>query len=114
MLCTFLHRVSWEPVKASASREWSHGPAVNSHHLLSAGDSREPVHNTQLIRGLLITVPNLGCFLGAWCTWPLTCVHVCLPPSQLALDYGIKFMETSAKANINVENVSPRPTALAP
>lgn len=24
---------------------------------------------------------------------------------QLALDYGIKFMETSAKANINVENV---------
>lgn len=33
------------------------------------------------------------------------CVHV-LPPLQLALDYGIKFMETSAKANINVENVS--------
>lgn len=29
-------------------------------------------------------------------------------PLQLALDYGIKFMETSAKANINVENVSPR------
>lgn len=29
-----------------------------------------------------------------------------LSPSQLALDYGIKFMETSAKANINVENVS--------
>lgn len=28
-------------------------------------------------------------------------------PLQLALDYGIKFMETSAKANINVENVSP-------
>uniref|UniRef100_A0A8C6HZT7 small monomeric GTPase n=1 Tax=Mus spicilegus TaxID=10103 RepID=A0A8C6HZT7_MUSSI len=26
---------------------------------------------------------------------------------KLALDYGIKFMETSAKANINVENVSP-------
>lgn len=25
---------------------------------------------------------------------------------QLALEYGIKFMETSAKANINVENVS--------
>lgn len=25
---------------------------------------------------------------------------------QLALDYGIKFMETSAKANINVENVT--------
>lgn len=24
---------------------------------------------------------------------------------QLALEYGIKFMETSAKANINVENV---------
>lgn len=35
--------------------------------------------------------------------------HVCLPLSQLALDYGIKFMETSAKANINVENVSPGP-----
>lgn len=33
------------------------------------------------------------------------CVHVS-PPLQLALDYGIKFMETSAKANINVENVS--------
>lgn len=30
------------------------------------------------------------------------------PLLQLALDYGIKFMETSAKANINVENVSPR------
>lgn len=30
--------------------------------------------------------------------------HISLP--QLALDYGIKFMETSAKANINVENVS--------
>lgn len=33
----------------------------------------------------------------------------CLSPPiccQLALDYGIKFMETSAKANINVENVS--------
>lgn len=29
-------------------------------------------------------------------------------PLQLALDYGIKFMETSAKANINVENVSPQ------
>uniref|UniRef100_A0A3B3UAS6 Ras-related protein Rab-13 n=1 Tax=Poecilia latipinna TaxID=48699 RepID=A0A3B3UAS6_9TELE len=28
-------------------------------------------------------------------------------PVQLALEYGIKFMETSAKANINVENVSP-------
>lgn len=42
------------------------------------------------------------------------CVHICLSPSQLALDYGIKFMETSAKANINVENVSPRPTVLAP
>lgn len=41
-------------------------------------------------------------------------LHVCLPPSQLALDYGIKFMETSAKANINVENVSPRPTAPTP
>lgn len=25
---------------------------------------------------------------------------------QLALEYGIKFMETSAKANINVENVN--------
>lgn len=25
---------------------------------------------------------------------------------QLSLEYGIKFMETSAKANINVENVS--------
>lgn len=25
---------------------------------------------------------------------------------QLALEYGIKFMETSAKSNINVENVS--------
>ena len=25
---------------------------------------------------------------------------------QLALEFGIKFMETSAKANINVENVS--------
>lgn len=25
---------------------------------------------------------------------------------QLALEYAIKFMETSAKANINVENVS--------
>lgn len=34
------------------------------------------------------------------------CAHVS-PPLQLALDYGIKFMETSAKANINVENVSP-------
>ena len=34
------------------------------------------------------------------------CVHVS-PSLQLALDYGIKFMETSAKANINVENVSP-------
>lgn len=42
------------------------------------------------------------------------CVYMCLPSSQLALDYGIKFMETSAKANINVENVSPRPTAPAP
>lgn len=39
---------------------------------------------------------------------------MCLPPSQLALDYGIKFMETSAKANINVENVSPRLAAPAP
>lgn len=29
---------------------------------------------------------------------------------QLALDYGIKFMETSAKANINVENVCNRLT----
>uniref|UniRef100_A0A8C4KSA0 small monomeric GTPase n=1 Tax=Equus asinus asinus TaxID=83772 RepID=A0A8C4KSA0_EQUAS len=28
---------------------------------------------------------------------------------KLALDYGIKFMETSAKANINVENVSTGP-----
>lgn len=35
------------------------------------------------------------------------CAHV-YSPLQLALDYGIKFMETSAKANINVENVSPR------
>uniref|UniRef100_A0A8B9X9H7 Ras-related protein SEC4 n=1 Tax=Bos mutus grunniens TaxID=30521 RepID=A0A8B9X9H7_BOSMU len=33
---------------------------------------------------------------------------------KLALDYGIKFMETSAKANINVENVSPRLAAPAP
>lgn len=39
---------------------------------------------------------------------------MCLPSSQLALDYGIKFMETSAKANINVENVSPGPTAQTP
>lgn len=45
-------------------------------------------------------------------SWRLTCA--CVSPSQLALDYGIKFMETSAKANINVENVSPRPTVPAP
>uniref|UniRef100_A0ABI7YZD3 small monomeric GTPase n=1 Tax=Felis catus TaxID=9685 RepID=A0ABI7YZD3_FELCA len=34
---------------------------------------------------------------------------------KLALDYGIKFMETSAKANINVENsrVTPCPRSLA-
>lgn len=31
---------------------------------------------------------------------------------QLALEYGIKFMETSAKANINVENVSPSSPAI--
>lgn len=61
-----------------------------------------------------ITVPPLGCFMGVRGAWWLTCAHVCLPFSQLALDYGIKFMETSAKANINVENVSPRPTAPAP
>lgn len=55
----------------------------------------------------------LTCSLGvkAPSSW---CSHVCLPPSQLALDYGIKFMETSAKANINVENVSPRLAAPAP
>lgn len=36
------------------------------------------------------------------------CSLLMCPLLQLALDYGIKFMETSAKANINVENVSPR------
>lgn len=30
---------------------------------------------------------------------------------QLALEYGIKFMETSAKANINVENVCSHSTS---
>lgn len=28
---------------------------------------------------------------------------------QLAIDYGIKFLETSAKSSINVEEVSPDP-----
>lgn len=37
----------------------------------------------------------------------LSCLIVSLfSCCQLALEYGIKFMETSAKANINVENVS--------
>lgn len=47
------------------------------------------------------------------CLLSLPVVHECwhwfLSPfscCQLALEYGIKFMETSAKANINVENVS--------
>ena len=35
-----------------------------------------------------------------------TCQHCSPLFLQLALEYGIKFMETSAKANINVENVS--------
>lgn len=39
---------------------------------------------------------------SAWRTHT-DCFLLC---SQLALEYGIKFMETSAKANINVENVS--------
>lgn len=30
--------------------------------------------------------------------------HVCLP--QLAIDYGVKFLETSAKSSLNVEEVS--------
>lgn len=44
--------------------------------------------------------------ISARCSRVLTLI---LSPSscrQLALEYGIKFMETSAKANINVENVS--------
>lgn len=81
MLCTFLRGVSWEPAEATTSGEWSQGPAMISHHLLSTGDSREQVPSTQLIWGLPITGPNLGCFLGGRGTWPLMCEHICLPHS---------------------------------
>lgn len=47
-------------------------------------------------------------------TWWLTHPMPYPLPSQLALDYGIKFMETSAKANINVENVSPSMDGVQP
>lgn len=33
---------------------------------------------------------------------------------QLAIDYGIKFLETSAKSSINVEEVSPDPDPPSP
>lgn len=46
--------------------------------------------------------------LLSWHTYLLSLLTVILSLfyCQLALEYGIKFMETSAKANINVENVS--------
>lgn len=43
------------------------------------------------------------------CVWSCSCncsTHVQSAFVQLAASFGIKFMETSAKANINIENVS--------
>lgn len=45
----------------------------------------------------------VGCILGCSCSYP---TNVKLAFVQLAASFGIKFMETSAKANINIENVS--------
>lgn len=81
-------------------------PATDIHHLLSTGGLRE---QAPLCLSVSAPLRALCRGLGTW--WLM--LHVYLPPSQLALDYGIKFMETSAKANINVENVSPGPTAPA-
>lgn len=61
----------------------------------------------------LIKKVHLNCVLMGYILMMLAhrarvLTHFCLFSAccQLALEYGIKFMETSAKANINVENVS--------
>lgn len=86
---------------------WEDGPWQQVwHQWQAAGVQRQGGEGKSLIefrKGKhLIYLNNCVC----WWFMKKTC-RQCSPLFlQLALEYGIKFMETSAKANINVENVS--------